>query len=280
MLKPEYARREAAQPIATKADDILAAAWEAAAQWLEGGHVAFSVCIATANPSLLTVERLLSAKPSGIEGSVLTGDYMLTPSRVVVSDIASVKGFEFSLMIITGLDEGYYPDSGVPHEEHWREALRLYVAITRGRDEVRFFYRAQPSSFLLAMEDHIQFHEWQPKLVERAKYPLAEPYPVAVAEDAEKYSYFVVDEKRFDYAAESAPPKKIEATSAVLFEKLPATEFLNGIPIVSVPTKATQGAMASNAWDDPDRDQLDIAGIRGLCVTGCSTFAPRRRTNL
>ena len=60
-------------------------------------------------------------------------------------------------MIITGLDEGHDPDSGVPHEEHWREALRLDVAITRGRDEDRFFYRAQPSSFLLAMEDDIRF---------------------------------------------------------------------------------------------------------------------------
>ena len=84
------------------------------------------------------MERLLSVKPSGIEGSVLTGDYILTPNRVVVSDVASVKGFEFSLMIIIGLDQDSYPAPGVPREEHWREALRLYVAIGRGRDEVPF----------------------------------------------------------------------------------------------------------------------------------------------
>ena len=70
--------------------------------------------------------------------------YLLTPSRVVVADISAVKGFEFSLILICGLDDGVFPPKGVPAAEHWREAMRLYVAITRGRDEVRFIYCTKP----------------------------------------------------------------------------------------------------------------------------------------
>jgi hypothetical protein len=46
---------------------------------------------------------------------------------------------------------GEFPPKGVPTGEIWREALRLYVAMTRGRDEVCLVHTGEPSPFLTAM---------------------------------------------------------------------------------------------------------------------------------
>src|SRR5207247_239693 len=88
VLEPEYARRESAVPIATQASNPLQAAWQYADEWLRGEHVPFSVCIATANPTSLPVESILKQKPANIEADVLTGDYLLKPTHVVVADIS------------------------------------------------------------------------------------------------------------------------------------------------------------------------------------------------
>jgi hypothetical protein len=159
ILNPELADRDSAPPIAMKCEDQIAQAWREAHLWLSQGHVAFSVCIATVDPDQLSPEEILETKPPHIEADALSGNYMLNPSRVIVSDIASVKGFEFSLIIVLGLEEGLYPPKGRAENEQWRDALRLYVAITRGRDEVRFLYSAEPSKFLKAMGNTVSWQE-------------------------------------------------------------------------------------------------------------------------
>ena len=175
LLEPEYATRETAVPIATQASDPVRAAWQYAQEWLQAGNVPFSVCIASANPAVITLEAIHSAKPDALQAAVLSGDYFLNPQSVVVSDISSVKGFEFSLIIICGLDEGIFPPRGVPAQEHWREALRLYVAITRGRDEARFIYKDKPSPFITSMTNFIQFQTWTyPPSLDRPPVPQTE----------------------------------------------------------------------------------------------------------
>jgi hypothetical protein len=47
----------------------------------------------------------------------------------------------------------------VAEEERWRDALRLYVAITRARDQVFLVYTGDPSEFLLRMKDQILWQE-------------------------------------------------------------------------------------------------------------------------
>ena len=42
--------------------------------------------------------------------------------------------------------------------EAWRHALRLYVAMTRGRDQVALIYSGEPSKFLEVMREDL---EWQ-----------------------------------------------------------------------------------------------------------------------
>lgn len=238
VLKPEYASKESAVPIATQASDPIRAAWLYAEEWLRGGHVPFSVCIATTNAGSISTESILKQKPSTVEADVLTGDYLLQPSRVVVADISVVKGFEFSLILICGLDEGFFPPKGVPAAEHWREALRLYVAITRGRDEVRFIYQKSPSPFLTAMADKIQFQTWEaPPVVEPFVEPFVEPRAevelVAVPVEATPEGP----------ASQTEMPALKRDPLADFFDQY-KTELLNGILVVPIPSAANQWELA------------------------------------
>jgi len=155
VLKPEYAQRDGARPFVCATNDQLQAAWSLAGEWLSSGYPAFSVCIATANPDVVSVRQIRAAAPAGISTSRLTGDYLQRTDIVVVSDIYNIKGFEFSLIVIVGLGEGEFPPKGVPVGETWREALRLYVAMTRGRDEVCLVHEGKPSPFVTAMSDAV-----------------------------------------------------------------------------------------------------------------------------
>lgn len=155
VLKPEYAQRDGAMPFVCATNDQLQAAWSLAGEWLASGYPAFSVCIATANPDVVSVRQIRDAAPSDIGTSRLTGDYLQRTDIVVVSDIYNIKGFEFSLIVIVGLGEGEFPPQGVPNGEAWREALRLYVAMTRGRDEVCLIHQGAPSPFITAMSSAV-----------------------------------------------------------------------------------------------------------------------------
>lgn len=165
VLAPEYAQREGPWPIAMQAEDELQAAWHQAVEWLNSGYSAFSVCIATADPDQYPVELILERCPHGVQAETLTGNHMLNPDQVVVSDIRSVKGFEFSLILIVGLGKGAFPRTGRHPQELWRDAYALYVAMTRGRDEVRLIYSGEPSPFIADLAPHVTLRTLVPPVV-------------------------------------------------------------------------------------------------------------------
>ena len=136
------------------------AAWKIAAEWVAGGErEAWSVCIVSANPSSLPPSRILAERPASVAAERLSGDYILHRGSMVVGTLPEVKGFEFSLIIIVGCDRKTLPDQTVPEEEQWREALRLYVAMTRGKDQVVMVYNGAPSPFLLQMKEFLAWQE-------------------------------------------------------------------------------------------------------------------------
>jgi hypothetical protein len=90
-----------------------------------------------------------------VKARVLQGDSIKNNDEVTVASINELKGFEFRVVIILGCQEGFLPDPGVPPQEVWRDALRLYVAMTRGRDHVYLIHEGAPSEFLGAMGDTI-----------------------------------------------------------------------------------------------------------------------------
>lgn len=177
ILKPEYALRGSAKPFACKTNHSLLAAWQIAEEWLEAGNQAFSVCIATANPDTYSIPDIQAHAPDNIECATLTGDYMLNTDKVITSDIQNVKGFEFSLMIIVGLEKDVFPSKGFAKKEAWRDALRLYVAITRARDEACIIYNGEPSDFLKVMQDALSEKEILFPETEIAAWKSKKPLP-------------------------------------------------------------------------------------------------------
>jgi superfamily I DNA/RNA helicase len=119
--------------------------------------VPWSINIATANPQVFSVEDILAAIPSDCpcKADRITGDYSRTRDTLSVGTISDVKGFEFSMIIIVGCGANQLPAPGNCAEESWRDALRLYVAMTRGRDQVYLVYANEPSEFLAVMKPEL-----------------------------------------------------------------------------------------------------------------------------
>src|SRR5262249_9343441 len=91
------------------------------------------------------------------------------PEEIVIGTINDLKGFEFRLILIVGCNADAFPEKGVPAGEVWRDALRLYVAMTRGRDQVYLLHSKEPSEFLGVMGDSVL----------RRDEPMLTPYQLA-----------------------------------------------------------------------------------------------------
>lgn len=164
ILDPEFAIRETAWPRAVEAEDEIDAAWKWAADCLSVGESApWSVCIVTTCPSAYSVEDILEKRPAdfSVNAEKLTGDYAASRDTMTVATMSNVKGFEFSVMIIVGCGQACLPNPGRTSEEAWRDALRLYVAMTRARDQVILIYSGEASKVLTAMNQYIEWDEME-----------------------------------------------------------------------------------------------------------------------
>lgn len=158
VLDPELAVRETAPPIALAALDQIAAAWRVVTDCLVMEQaVAWSVCICTANAKAIPIAEIITHKPDdlGVDAKPLTGDYTEDRNTVTIGSMSDLKGFEFSLVVVVGCSRDQLPHAGRCKDEDWREALRLYVAMTRARDSVYLVYSGEPSVFLSAMKKEI-----------------------------------------------------------------------------------------------------------------------------
>lgn len=164
-LDPELAVRETAWPLAIEsaAGDEIRQAWDQAKEIIEaGGSVAWSVCIVTAcDEDSYSVESILNDCPQNfpLKAEKLTGDYTRHLDTMTVASMTDIKGFEFSTIIVVGCGKKTLPNPGRPRNEAWRDALRLYVAMTRARDGVQLFYSGEASPFLSDMNEHIEWQE-------------------------------------------------------------------------------------------------------------------------
>ena len=96
-----------------------------------------------------------------LNAALISGDKINTPGAIAVSSLEDVKGFEFKTVIIVGLDQMWFPPTERHKDEVWRDALRLYVAMTRARDHVYMLYQGTPSPFLEKMREEIQWRDEQ-----------------------------------------------------------------------------------------------------------------------
>lgn len=160
VLNPELAQRDSNPPIILQTEDQIEKAWEIVLECCQGGRgTAWTVCIATAAPKVFSVDSILRYRPAGVAARALSGDCILNPEEVVVSHISQLKGFEFRLVLILGCDAGDFPEAGVPEYEGWRDALRLYVAMTRARDQVYLIHGENRSEFISVFDDTVIYRE-------------------------------------------------------------------------------------------------------------------------
>jgi superfamily I DNA/RNA helicase len=163
VLDPELAERETSKPLAieVKEGDEIVVAYQLAKECLNvGSAIPWAICIATASPDELPIKKIIANKPQDfpVQVDALTGDYNRNRDSMTVGSIADVKGFEFAMIIIVGCGAKMLPPTNGCSEECWRHALRLYVAMTRGRDQAALIYSGNPSKFLEVMRDDL---EWQ-----------------------------------------------------------------------------------------------------------------------
>lgn len=162
VLDPELAIRETSHPVAEEceAGGDVARAWEYARECLQTeAAIPWSICIVTATEEISPAD-IIAARPDDfpVDAGRITGDYIESEDTLSVGTMADVKGFEFSLVLIVGCGAEFLPSKTGCRKEAWREALRLYVAMTRARDEVRLFYSGEPSPFLMTMNEGLY---WQ-----------------------------------------------------------------------------------------------------------------------
>jgi superfamily I DNA/RNA helicase len=111
----------------------------------------------------------------GVEYTNLRDDADYESDRVKVSTIESAKGHEFGDVFIMGLVEGVFPNAGLADNEIPREAARLYVAMTRARENLTITYSpwgGYPASrFLLAIQDECDEARIRAGQLERMQAP-------------------------------------------------------------------------------------------------------------
>lgn len=165
VLDPELAIRETAPPIILKSEtpeDELILAWQKIEECLEaGGALPWSVTICTACPTKISTQQIIDSRPAhlNVDAKPLTGDYTEDKNTVTVGTMSELKGFEFSLVVVVGCGDGFLPLKERCREEIWRDALRLYVAMTRARDSVFLSFSGKPSPFLEAMREKLSWPE-------------------------------------------------------------------------------------------------------------------------
>jgi len=175
-LEPDLAVRETAKPIAMRSNYPIEAAWEAARDWIiEGQNRPWSVCLVSANPGMVPLKRILAKCPDTLKAGELTGTYIENTDTVSVGALTDVKGLEFSLVVIVGCSQDVIPSHQIPEGEYWRDAMRLYVAMTRGRDQVVMTYCGEPSEFLNVMREHLLWDQCQVQEVPERRGSNAEP---------------------------------------------------------------------------------------------------------
>ena len=93
---------------------------------------------------------------SKVRTTELRDDVGWENNAVKISTLESAKGHEFYAVFVVGICQGVIPNGGLSKSEWKREAARLYVAMTRARDQLYLCYTANdrdtPSIFLASIQ--------------------------------------------------------------------------------------------------------------------------------
>lgn len=166
-LKPRYSKRHSSKPLVIAADDRaseMSYVSQIVAERLKEAPQPICVVVCGLRQDDDASIRSLAAeyREFGMSCELLTEDTCLEGGKVFLSSLETVKGFEFSLVVITNCNDESLPDPKLP--EPWRDARRLYVALTRARDEAVFTHAGTASRFLKGISEFLQVRSAEAEL--------------------------------------------------------------------------------------------------------------------
>jgi superfamily I DNA/RNA helicase len=158
-LDPKFANRSSNDPLVLEAE-TLEEEVSYAMSIVKAQHDNYPnarCCITFAGFTAFEIERF--AKKNGIRALDGTADFLSEP--LVFSDLEQTKGYEFDLVVIVNCCDGVLPPQNAPEEEEYRDGCRLYVAMTRAKNDLYLSFHGKPSKWLLNAEDKLSFFKWQ-----------------------------------------------------------------------------------------------------------------------
>lgn len=158
ILDPKYANRSSNEPLVLKAGSLeeeIGYARTVVSSHLKQ-HPNANCCIALAGYSTCEVERF--AKKLGLRALDGSGGFL--QEKLVLSDLEQTKGYEFDLVVIVNCCNGVLPPHDTPTDEMYRDGCRLYVAMTRAKNDLYLSYHGEPSPWLQSASEKLSFFGW------------------------------------------------------------------------------------------------------------------------
>jgi len=158
VLDPKYANFGGPTPLLLEAETVgqeLSAALSYARSEAEANPAA-KICVAVCGYS----EHELETFANDVGLPILNGEAKLEGGQVFLSDLENTKGFEFQCMIIVNCAVGVIPYPRAPEDEAFRDLSRLYVAMTRARQQLVISFSGTPSIFLKGQAERFAKESW------------------------------------------------------------------------------------------------------------------------
>ena len=158
ILDPKYANFSGPSPLLLNAPDLRQELHQALmyARSEADANPNAKVCVAVCGYS----EHELAAFSEQVGLPLLDGTAKLSDGQVFISDLENTKGFEFQCVIIVNCANGVVPNPHAPEEEAFRDLSRLYVAMTRARQQLVISYCGAPSSLVVGQRTHFAEDSW------------------------------------------------------------------------------------------------------------------------
>lgn len=164
ILDPEFANFSGPAPLLLQADNLREEFYAAItyAHDEAKANPAAKICIAICGYS----QHEVTAFAQRIDLPVLDGEADLERGQVFISDLENTKGFEFQCMIILNCASGVIPYPRSPEDERFRDLSRLYVAMTRARQQLVMSFCGSFSNYLAGQQDKFVESRWSDYLGE------------------------------------------------------------------------------------------------------------------
>lgn len=159
ILDPKHANFSAAAPLMLQTDNLeqeIAYGIKFIQDYLEGENKDKKGCLAMCGYSIYQIQRF------GVKNNinVLDGEVTIEKDSIYISDLEHTKGFEFDIVVIVNCSKGILPDMRKPEKERFRDLSKLYVSMTRAKDQLVLSYSNEPSDYINKAKANLLDDEW------------------------------------------------------------------------------------------------------------------------